>query len=68
MPEITLIDLIFYLLLVDSIGAIFVAFGARGWYLDKVGIMARWFPPAKGWAVLYFALALLLVLQNVGLL
>lgn len=62
--DITLISLVFYLLLVDSFGALWVAFLGQRWYINNVGFASKWFPPAKGWAIVYFVLALLLVLQH----
>ena len=64
--DISWVTILFYLLLVDSIGAIFVAFLGSRWYVSYLGVASEWFPPAKGWALLYFGLALLLVLTHHG--
>jgi hypothetical protein len=51
-------SIIFYLLLVDAIGANIVArFGSK-WYAQNFRTLSRWFPPAEGWAIYYLALVL----------
>ena len=51
--------IIFYLLVIDSIGAVFVAwFGGKEWYNKHVGILARYFPATKGWTLYYLVLVL----------
>ena len=65
--DISWLDILFLLLLVDSLGAIWVAFVGERWFVHHMGVMARYFPPAKGWALWYFVLALLLVLVSQGI-
>lgn len=65
--EYTWIDIIAFVFLIDSIGALGVAFLGQQWYLHHMGILGRYFPPAKGWATLYFIVALLLVLSVRGI-
>lgn len=55
----TFAEIIFFALLVDSLGGIWVAWFGRRWYLDRMGVLSRYFPPAKGWAVYYLLLVLL---------
>ena len=54
----TLEIIIFYILLVDSIGAnLVVLFGSK-WYTKHFRIISRAFPPAPGWALYYLILVL----------
>ncbi len=49
-------EIIFYLLLIDSVGAnLAVWFKYRGWYPN---FLSKNFPLVKGWAGLYLALVL----------
>ncbi len=66
--ELRWLDILFILFLIDSIGALWVAFFGERWFVHHVGVMAKYFPPAKGWAILYFVLSLLLVLLSQGIL
>ncbi len=50
--------IIFYLLLIDSIGANIVTWFGSTWYQKHFTVFARYFPATKGWAVLYLALVL----------
>ncbi len=50
--------IIFYVLLVDAIGANLVAWFGIHWYTKHFHLFARFFPLAKGWPVLYLALVL----------
>jgi len=52
--------IIFYLLCVDSIGANLVAMFGQKWYLKHFRLISRIFPPAKGWALYYLILTLLI--------
>lgn len=54
----TFLDIIFWLLLIDSLGAMWVAWFGQKWYLHHLRIFVRYFPPAKGWAAYYFILVL----------
>lgn len=58
--EIDWTAVVYVLLLIDSMGAILVAWFGRKWWLQSVGPLAKYFPPAKGWAVLYFILVLVI--------
>ena len=61
--EYTIIDILAFIFLIDSVGALGVAYLGQSWYLHHMGVLGRYFPPAKGWAALYFIVALLLVLS-----
>tara|TARA_B100000508_G_scaffold60333_1_gene47084 strand:- start:131227 stop:131457 length:231 start_codon:yes stop_codon:yes gene_type:complete len=53
---IELAEIVFYVLLIDSLGAVLVSmFGAR-WYTKNFQSFCRFFPPAKGWAIFYLIL------------
>lgn len=60
--------IIFYLLLIDSIGANAVAWLDGSWYSRHFRIFSRWFPAARGWTTYYLVLVLLLgwLLQRNG--
>jgi hypothetical protein len=50
--------IIFFILLLDAIGAnIVVHFGSE-WYMQHFRTVSRWFPPAEGWALYYLALVM----------
>ena len=61
------LDILAFIFLIDSLGAVGVAFFGQQWYLHHMGVLGRYFPPAKGWAALYFLVALLLVLSVRGI-
>lgn len=46
------------ILLIDSIGAVFMSWFGSNWYLHHARIFSRYFPIAKGWTLLYFVLML----------
>lgn len=54
--------LIFYILLIDSIGANLVAWFGIGekWYLKNLRIISRYFPPSRGWTTYYLILVILI--------
>ncbi|MDP2629217.1 MAG: hypothetical protein Q8P45_00725 [Candidatus Harrisonbacteria bacterium] len=55
----TLEVIIFYILLIDSIGAnLLVWFGSEKWYGLNFRLMSRFFPLSKGWAAYYLLLVL----------
>jgi hypothetical protein len=56
--EINWLAIIYTLFLVNSMGAIIVAWFGSKWWIYSVGTFANWFPPAKGWSVLYLVLVL----------
>ena len=63
--------IIFYILLIDSIGANAMAWGGgQKWYHRHFRIMSRYFPMAKGWATYYFILVIFIgtMLYNFGVL
>lgn len=62
----TWIEIVAFVFLIDSVGAIGVSFFGQQWYLHTMGIYSRYFPPAKGWSLLYFTVSLLLVLNLQG--
>ncbi len=51
--------IIFYLLLIDSIGANIVSwFGLRKWYQGNFSVIAKYLPLTKVWTTYYFLLIL----------
>ena len=50
--------IIFYLLLIDSIGANLVVLFGPKWYTKHFRLISRVFPPAEGWALYYLILVL----------
>ena len=50
--------IIFYILLLDSIGANLVAWFGRNWYQEHFRPFARYFPASKGWVAFYLILVL----------
>jgi hypothetical protein len=58
--EINWTIILFTVLLIDSMGAILVAWFGQKWWPQAMGRWAQYFPPAKGWSILYFMLVLML--------
>lgn len=57
----TFFVVVFWLLLIDSIGALVVSWsGWKQWYMGNCTVTSRLFPPSKGWATLYLVLVLLI--------
>lgn len=57
--ELTLEVIIFYILLIDSIGANLMSWGGgRTWYQKNFRLMSRYFPVTKGWTTYYLILVL----------
>lgn len=54
----TIIEIVFWLLLLDSVVANIVAWGFKGWYFKHFRLISRWFPAAKGWTTYYLFLVL----------
>jgi hypothetical protein len=54
----TIEAIIFYVLLIDAIGANLTVLLGPEWYIKHFRIISRWFPPAEGWALFYLALVL----------
>ncbi|MAF13774.1 MAG: hypothetical protein CMI53_02680 [Parcubacteria group bacterium] len=51
--------IIFYLLLIDSIGANLMSWGGgRKWYQKNFRIISRYFPATKGWTTYYLVLVI----------
>jgi len=50
--------IIYYLVLLDSIGANIVSWCCTKWYKKSVGKWAKHFPASRGWALWYFVLVL----------
>jgi len=48
--------IIFYILLVDAIGANILTWFGSNWYIHHFRTLSRVFPPAKGWVVYYLIL------------
>jgi len=51
-------DVIFFLLLIDSLSANFLVWFGADWYLHHFRLISRFFPPARGWALYYLLLVL----------
>jgi hypothetical protein len=56
MPSIEAI--IYYLILLDSIGAVIIAFCCANWYKKNYRGFWKHFPATKGWAIYYLILVL----------
>lgn len=50
--------IIFYLLLIDSVGANLMAWFGQNWYNKHFRILSRYFPASKGWCFSYLVLVL----------
>ena len=54
-----MLRIIFYLLLIDSIGANIISWlGFSKWYQGNLSFIARYFPATKGWTTYYLILVL----------
>ncbi|MAF99321.1 MAG: hypothetical protein CMH61_01795 [Nanoarchaeota archaeon] len=51
-------QIIYYLFLLDSIGANYIVWFQGKWYCKNFRIFCRQWPPAKGWAAIYLGLVL----------
>ena len=63
-------EIIFYLLLIDSIGCNLVVWFGPQWYTKHFRLFGRLFPPATGWALYYLILVLWIggLLHSMGML
>tara|TARA_B100000508_G_scaffold92650_2_gene72331 strand:- start:3549 stop:3749 length:201 start_codon:yes stop_codon:yes gene_type:complete len=52
--------ILYTVLLVDSMVALFMSWFGQKWWIHAIGPLSKHFPPAKGWAVLYFVLVLII--------
>jgi hypothetical protein len=50
--------IVYYLFLIDSVGALLMAWFGDKWYKRNFRIFSRYFPPSKGWCTYYFLLIL----------
>ena len=50
--------IIFYLVLIDSIGANIIAWFGDKWYNKNFRLFSRYFPATKGWCAFYFILVI----------
>ncbi len=69
--ETTIYIVIFYLLLIDSIGAnLMVWGGGEKWYHRHFRIFSRYFPAARGWTTYYLVLVIFIgiMLSRLGIL
>jgi hypothetical protein len=48
--------IIYYLILIDSIGCNLIVWLGEKWYTKHFRWLSRFFPPAKGWALYYLIL------------
>lgn len=54
-------SIIFYLLLIDALGANLLAWsGGREWWQRNFNVIARYFPLSRGWTVYYLVLVLIM--------
>jgi hypothetical protein len=51
---------IFILLVLDSVGAVILSFSGPLWWPKYFAPLAKWFPLAKGWSLLYLGFVLVL--------
>lgn len=58
--DINWVVVIYTMLLIDSMGAIVMSWFGQKWWMNATGSFAKYFPAAKGWAVLYFMLVLVI--------
>ncbi len=59
--EINLESIIFYILLIDALGANYMAWsGKQSWWQKHLAPIARFIPLAKGWTSYYLVLVLLM--------
>jgi len=57
--EISIEEIVFYILLIDSLGANAMAWGTKGkWYRRNFRIFSRNFPLSKGWTSYYLLIVL----------
>lgn len=50
--------IIFYLLVIDSVGAVVISFCCAKWYKKNYKGFWKHFPATKGWAIFYLILVL----------
>lgn len=54
-------SIIFYLLLIDALGANLLAWsGGQRWWQRNMNVIARYLPLARGWTVWYLTLVLIM--------
>jgi len=56
--NISLEVIVFWMLLIDAIGANIVAWPGNSWYKENFRLISRFFPPARGWAIAYLIIVL----------
>jgi hypothetical protein len=56
--EWTLETIVFFLLLIDSVGANWVSWFGHKWYVRHFRMLSRLFPDTKGWTAYYLILVL----------
>ena len=62
----TWLELFYLALVLDSLVALWLAWFRKRWFSKLAPLPATYFPPAKGWATLYFVLTALLLLTARG--
>lgn len=62
----TFLNIFSYMLVLDSLGALWIAVFGRKWFIHNFHGLSRFFPPAIGWATLYFIAAVLFMLSRWG--
>ena len=61
MWEINIESIIFYLLLLDALGANFLAWGnAQTWWRRHLPVVARYLPLSKGWTSYYLVVVIVM--------
>ena len=59
--ELNLESIIFYLLLLDALGANLLAWsGGQRWWQRHLSVVAKFFPLSRGWTTYYLLLVLLI--------
>lgn len=62
----TWIQIFALLLVLDSIGAVWMTWCGQRWFIHHMGVLAKYLPPAKGWALWYLILACIIFAYSQG--
>ena len=59
MQTATILTIVFYLLLIDALGANVVSWlGFRKWYTGNFRLLSKYFPATRGWTTYYLVLVI----------
>ena len=58
--EINWVVIIYMIFLIDSIGVVTMSWFGQKWWMHYAQPISKYFPPAKGWAIVYFTLILII--------